>query len=561
MNPGLQQTLHPATTNILSAAVRIYTVKELEDSRIDYRTVSKYENIVRLCESTPSLFVTVHSVIFCSDITHESYALAKALLRKLGYQPKTCQVSDTVIKHIKALYDDYKTIGSVIKDDSFTNKINGADEESPAISFFFAIAEDAIKQGASDIKIYIRAGQNTSKVFFKINGSYSVQSAFSARRKDTYVGMMRAVIDYHIHKCNGDASNQFSEDVPMDEQIPFTFPGVGTIKIRMSGMPGEHGSLAVALRIPATGKKTELPSLSSLGFLPEQAELIADMMNAPFGLNLFTGPTGSGKTTAIASALMLRPDASPTITLEQPVEISILSKPSILQCPIDEDDEKRDWKAMLRQALRQDPDTLMIGEIRDAEVASTLSRAAGTGHLVLSTMHVNSVIDVPSALEHYGLPFHKIAESSFLRLLVGMRLLKGTCKYCAIPLAEADQSERSISRLQGYFEKDIRKVKVINKSGCSHCKNTGTSGRTLIAEVAVVDGPSRGYILSQRFSEWRAYLKENGWIDMKSHAELLVRSGGLCPIEAEANVISQFGLDSEGEKPFCYTSYRSGLEA
>lgn len=531
---------------------KIVSVSELENSGINFNSHNTNSEIKKIIGSDP-IVVTSDNIIFTTDATLPNCMRVKTILRALG-KTQTIIVSNAVIGHLQALQlEDELVADKIVKADVLTDI-----KDSAIQKFFDSIVSEAISQRASDIKIYIRR-DNKGQVYFKINGEYILQRGFSHKKENLYKKMMTAVVDFTLHKNGGDSSVNFRSDIPMDLQLPMNVEKVGNIKLRMGSIPGEHESLSISLRIPQNGNTSRIPTLAELGFTPEHVALIEDALKAPFGLILFTGPTGSGKTTTIASALTLLPDNSPTITLEDPVEISIPNKPSIIQCPIFEDDPERDWAAMLRQTLRQDPDTIMIGEIRDPSVAKTLNRAAGTGHLVLSTLHVNSVVDIPSALEFYELPLYKIADSNFLRTAVGSRLVRAVCPHCSHSLADLPDSDRNLHRLKTYFHSSLESVRVKNDEGCEKCNFSGTSGRKLIAEVVNFDGMARKFILEQRYEEWRAYLKKMGWLDMKDHAESLVRQGLVCPFEAESNIVSPFGIDTGVNSSFNYGEFRETL--
>jgi len=540
----------------VASSTRISTIQDLEALNIAYNDPCAMPEIRIAVEKSQKIFITSKYIIFTTDATDENYNRCRAILRSAGLNAKTHLVSAAVMQHIHAgLHEAHDSDDHV----SVNNRIADNGPDSKVQMFFNSMANDAVSQKATDIKIHIHGNSRESMVWFKVDGQYEPQPPFSSRSSDFYMKMIRAVVDYHIHNEGGDSSSDFNPDIPGDYQIPVEVEGFGKVKMRMGLMPAEYDSLAISIRIPSLSSEDKIQTFIELGFLPEQSALMTDMMNAPFGLNLFTGPTGSGKTTTLAAALTLRPDHSPSITLEQPVEISIKSKPALLQCPIDENDPLKDWDAMLRQTLRQNPEVIMIGEIRDEKVANALYRAAGTGHLVLSTLHANTITAIPSQLEYYKLPLHKIAENSFLRLLVASRLIQGLCKKCSIPLSEYKKTSRDSIRVAAHFKAHLDTVKVLNPEGCSDCRFTGIQGKKLIAEVAYVDQAARNFIIKEKYDEWRAHLKSQGWIDMKAHAEIRVINGELCPFVAENNVATKFGFDEDGDESFSYSNYRNLL--
>lgn len=537
----------------------ISKIEQLNLHEIDFRSLSSNPVIRKIILDSKEAIVTANNniLVTSNNLKSNAFRQCRAILKSSDEKYLTCVLADDVYNYVCSEIDHVENDhekSNLTERPKAELKIVG---KTAAEQLLESIVLAAHKVGSSDIKIIIRPAERRSNVFFKIDGAYRPQEEYSNKSRDQLINMIRSAVNYTIKAAGGDSFDDLREDVPTDHQIPLTINGQ-RIQIRTGILPAESNTLAISLRL-TDSKLTEgkLPTLFQLGFLEEQVALIRDAMKLPFGLILFTGPTGSGKTTAIASSLCIPDDNLPIITFEDPVEIPI-HRDCLVQCPIDTDNEFKNWTAMLRQGLRQDPDILMVGEIRDSEVAEIASRGAGTGHLVLSTLHVNGVIDIPSALTHYKLPLHKVAEEYFLRLGVATRLIKGNCENCAVPFEKYEVNDRDTYRIKNHFNEYSEKIRFHNSDGCAKCNFTGYSGRVLIAEVVWFDSTCRQFISNNDSKGLYTHLKKMGWIDMKAHAEIVVKNGKVCPFEAERNIPSPFGRDDLNQA-FDYSKYRMTL--
>ncbi len=229
-----------------------------------------------------------------------------------------------------------------------------------------------------------------------------------------------------------------------------------TYNIRISFMPTYHGENAVIRLLPT--KTVEHTSFAHLGFIPDHVRMIDNALRKTHGLILVTGPTGSGKTTTLHSCLSLKANEPiSVITLEDPVEYEI---PGIRQVHIHHTHGVT-FATGLRSALRQDPDVIMVGEIRDQETAQVAIHTALTGHLVLSTLHTNSALEAIPRLIDMGVDPYLLAST--LSLVIAQRLVRNICSNC-------------------------------NTEGCDMCRNSGYKGRSIIAEAYEVDEGMRDII-------------------------------------------------------------------
>lgn len=257
--------------------------------------------------------------------------------------------------------------------------------------------------------------------------------------------------------------------LPQDGRIPLRLGG-RLIDTRVSSMPGKYGE-RVVLRI--LDRSTGLVPLSELGLSPEQVQLLDRISALPNGIILATGPTGSGKTTTLYSLLKLaKPEERNIVTVEDPIEYDL---PAVSQTQINSE-IGMSFATGLRATLRQDPDVILVGEIRDAETATIASQAALTGHLVFSSLHANGSFGAVVRLRDLGLDNFLI--SSTLRAVIAQRLLRKLCLECATSHAPTEPEQALFLRHGIGVPHEIR-----SHVGCDACGQTGYAGRVGIFEM------------------------------------------------------------------------------
>jgi type II secretory ATPase GspE/PulE/Tfp pilus assembly ATPase PilB-like protein len=315
-----------------------------------------------------------------------------------------------------------------------------------AVEAIDSILAYAISERASDIHCDPR--QNGISIKLRVDGQITEAGVISRRLHEEMIARLKilsgARTDLHA--------------VPQDGRWCAVVGGEN-FNVRISFMPTYHGENAVMRILPMKGNTTA--SFSSLGFGPDHAGLIKDSLKKTHGLILVTGPTGSGKTTTLHACLCVKAvEPLSIITLEDPVEYEI---PGIRQVHIHHTHGVT-FASGLRAALRQDPDVIMVGEIRDSETARIAIHTALTGHLVLSTLHTNSALEAIPRLADMGVDHYLLAST--LNLVIAQRLVRKVCEYCDL-------------------------------EGCDRCRFSGYSGRSVIAEVCEIDGGMRGLISSR----------------------------------------------------------------
>ena len=336
---------------------------------------------------------------------------------------------------------------------------------SPAVRFIDSTLEEAVKVGASDI--HIEPNENNVVVRYRIDGDLHEKSTFDIASFPSISTRIKILSDIDIAE----------KRIPQDGHIT-QFIGNEKYDFRVSTLPTIHGEKFV---IRVLDKKIFSLSLAELNFSKQVNETIFKILNHPHGIILLTGPTGSGKTTTLYS--FLRELNKPTvniITVEDPVEFSM---DGINQIQVN---TKADltFAASLRSILRQDPDIIMVGEIRDEETAQIAIRAAITGHLVLSTLHTNDAPGAVTRLIDMGIPPYLVSDA--LVAVISQRLIKRLCPHCRRAVTPTPEQRRSLG-----LKAD---AKIYEKNGCPYCNGTGYRGRLAVHEIMYLNDDLRELI-------------------------------------------------------------------
>lgn len=357
-------------------------------------------------------------------------------------------------------------------------KIEGMTSEDALNSLNVA----SVRTGASDI--HIQPEENSVLVRFRIDGLLHKITGISHAAYEQLANQLKYQAKLKLNITN----------LPQDGRYFFRIDG-RKIDVRVSAMPTEFGETFVC-RLLDSGHG--LVVLEDLGFTERNWEILQKAVKITEGMILLTGPTGSGKTTTLYSMLNVfnRPEIK-IITLEDPIEYHI---DNIAQSQIN---EKRGYSfaSGLKTILRQDPDVVMIGEIRDLDTAQTATQAALTGHVVLSTLHTNSAVETIPRLLNMGLESFMIAPASFA--FIAQRLVRKICQKCLTeePVAEAQKSylEETLVRIKSHepeFKENIPE-RLKKGQGCQTCSNTGYAGRISLVEVLLVDDVLKKLILDR----------------------------------------------------------------
>ncbi len=362
--------------------------------------------------------------------------------------------------------------------------------ESPVIRYVNYIIQTASKEGASDI--HIEPGEKKLKVRFRIDGElYEMMNP--------PVSMASAITSRLKIMANLDISER---RLPQDGRIRCTVQG-RKLDLRMSTLPVAAGEKTV-MRILDT--RSISVKLEDLGFDADTLTIWKGLVELPHGIVLVTGPTGSGKTTTLyASLRQLDKNSMNVSTVEDPIEYHL---DGITQTQTHEKIGMTFAKA-LKALLRQDPDVIMLGEIRDHETAVTAVQAALTGHLVLSTLHTNDAPSSITRLVNIGLEPFLVAAA--VNGVLAQRLLRRLCPHCKQETTPTEQMKEFLE-IQG-----MNTEKLWTHKGCDKCRNTGYSGRVGIYELLRVDDTLRDMIVrSPNVSELRRFCTERGMANLRS---------------------------------------------
>jgi len=367
------------------------------------------------------------------------------------------------------------------EDSADAQRLREMAEEAPVIDFVNGVFEDALRQRASDI--HIEPFEHHFQIRFRTDGVLHLVQTLPRARFDAVASRIKLLSGMDIAERR----------LPQDGRQSVRFAGQD-IDLRVSSLPGAWGE-SLVLRL--LRKQQSLPSLEGLGLDGHAMRVFRRLLAEPNGVVLVTGPTGSGKSTTLYRGLEQVNDGErKIITIEDPVEYDM---DGITQVQA-RSDIGYTFARGLRAILRQDPDVIMIGEIRDGETASIAAQAALTGHLVFSTLHTNSALAAVERLVDLGVEPFLVATA--LRGLIGQRLVRKLCTQCSRP-ADAGQvaaAERLLedALADGARFQDMPDVRAWKTAtGCPACAGQGYSGRLGVYEAAALDTEMRNAILER----------------------------------------------------------------
>ncbi|WP_457641560.1 GspE/PulE family protein [Persephonella sp.] len=393
-----------------------------------------------------------------------------------------------IIEKIELLYEEKKKLEELLKvlqiEEKEEFKIEQTEEitetSSPIISLAHRIIEDAYRKNASDI--HIQPAESNSKIRIRVDGDLT-----------DYLVIPKFVHEPLITRYKIMANMKIDEKrVPQDARINFAkFNPAINIDLRVSTVPTIYGEDLV-MRI--LDKGSVILDLDRLGFSEDHLKLYRETIRKPYGIILHVGPTGSGKTTTLYSALKeIDTPEKKIITVEDPVEYTLGG--SIVQTNINPAAGYTFAKA-IKSFLRHDPDVMLVGEIRDIETAKIAVEASLTGHLVFSTLHTNDAVSTVTRLEEMGIESYLLADS--LLLICAQRLVKKICNNCKKEYKPSKKEEIVIQKAG--FEID-ENIKLFKGEGCKVCNFTGYKGRTGIHELLKVDEEIKSMLIEKRSTE------------------------------------------------------------
>ncbi len=372
---------------------------------------------------------------------------------------------DKIAEAIEQHYGQQESFSQLVED-ILSKGVEELDENSsnmfPIIRLVDLVISNAIRTRSTDI--HFEPDEKIVRIRLRIDGVLHQEVLLPKKLQSAVTARLKVMSSLNITETR----------VPMDGRIAYKL-GSRSIDLRVSTLPTSNGE-TIVLRV--LDKERVSLDLGSLGFSPNDEEALNDILKAPNGLILVTGPTGSGKTSTLYTALGIASSLERNIlTLEDPIEYEL---PVIRQTSVNQE-VGMDFPTGLRAMLRQDPDVIMVGEIRDSETADLAIRASLTGHLVLSTLHTNSAAAAIPRLVDIGIKPYLVSAS--LCAVIAQRLVRRICEHCK---TKATDMEPLLDKINTKIPVDTE-YQFYKGEGCELCGNTGYHGRVGIYEILRID--------------------------------------------------------------------------
>ena len=454
--------------------------------------------------------IKFHTGINTDAVLIEDRGLTQAIAEWVDSQD---QLGDGLSDLDSADLDDIDVSAVSEAGDSDEGSGNDSIDETPIVRFINKVLIDAIKQGASDI--HFEPYERNYRVRFRTDGILREVVKPPKNLAPRLSARLKVMSQMDISERR----------MPQDGRIQMKLSRSRAIDFRVNTLPTLFGEKIVLRILDPTSAQM---GIDALGYEPEQKEMYLKTLSQPQGMILVTGPTGSGKTVSLYTGLNILNTAERNIsTAEDPVEINL---EGINQVHVNAK-VGLNFAEALRSFLRQDPDVIMVGEIRDLETAEIAIKAAQTGHLVLSTLHTNSAAETVTRLLNMGVPAFNVASS--VSLIIAQRLARRLCKECAAPAT--DIPHEALLKL-GFTEEQLATATIRKAVGCNVC-HEGYKGRVGIYEVVKVTPAIARIIMEEGNSiQISEQARAEGFNDLRASALRKVAQG-LTSLE-EANRIT-----------------------
>ena len=440
-----------------------------EEASVNYKMVplARQENFVEIGMVYPEDISAQNALRFLANqekFTYKVYLITSSNLDDILKQQKSISLETK-----KALDDLNRERGEIL--DTISKRLPGRmiEEEAPIIKMVLVILRHAIEGNASDI--HIEPGRDKLTVRFRLNGILHSSLFLPLRVHSSIAARIKILSGLKIDENRVPQDGRFSAKINNTD-----------VDFRVSTFPTLYGE---KVEVRVLDSSTGLKSFEELGLKGKSLEVVKEAAKKPYGLILSTGPTGSGKTTTqYAIMRMLNQDTVNIVTVEDPIEYSI---PGVNQSQV-KPEIGYNFATGLRQILRQDPNIIMVGEIRDEETADLVINAALTGHIVLSTLHTNSSVGVVPRLIDMGVrPF---LIPSTLRVVISQKLVRVLCPHCKIKSKPTEKTKAYIlGKVKSLPDSSKREIKIpedlfiYKGKGCEKCNFSGYLGRTGLFEV------------------------------------------------------------------------------
>ena len=444
--------------------------------------------------------------LHAAKISQISVFIEKLLSESGDVTTKKIREENVAKEKTKTFDSDLGEAGEVLEEKP-EEDIEALENESEVIKFSKAVVAEAIKLGVSDI--HIESFRFSSRVRFRLDGMLQEQEKYNKFLHDNY----GAVVTRFKIMAKLDIAER---RLPQDGAINFKIEGK-VVDLRVSMLPTANNE-RIVMRI--LNKDAGDITLEQLNFEDADLKNLRKAIHGTQGLILVTGPTGSGKSTTLYSILkeVSKPHLN-ILTAEDPVEYEL---EGVGQVQI-KDDIGLSFATTLRSFLRQDPEIILVGEMRDKETVDIGLKAALTGHLVFSTLHTNDAPSTITRLQNMGTPDYLI--SAACQMVLAQRLARRNCKDCRVP--DDDVNPKVLTDL-GFSPEQASRVKAIKGKGCPKCKDTGYKGRQGIYEILMVSKPVKEAILRKaQTPELREIAIKEGFQTMQDMGRRMIANGDL----------------------------------
>ncbi|MCL2037314.1 MAG: GspE/PulE family protein [Oscillospiraceae bacterium] len=497
----------------LSRRLKVQFV-DLSNENVDYDAVKRIsEEDAR--KHTLIAYKVVNGRLYTATNDPVNFYVFEELKVKTGYEIHPVLATKTaILDAINKAYSEKEqseVMSDIDKEYDANSALQQAQEEAsasdervdnaPVVKLVNTLIESAFRTNASDI--HIEPFKDRTRIRFRVDGECSEKMVVKPAVHSSLVTRLKILAGMNIAE----------KRIPLDGRFGTKIDGVN-LDLRVSSVPTVFGEKVVIRLLSTADEKTR--KVTDLGMSDYNYEMFKQIIRCPHGVMLVTGPTGSGKSTTLYATLgeLSKPNIN-VVTCEDPVEKKI---DGVNQCQMNVK-AGYTFALALRAILRQDPDIVMVGEIRDGETADIAIRAAITGHLVLSTLHTNDAASTILRLVDMGVAPYMVASS--IVGVIAQRLVKVLCRECCTEITLTDPAD-----LRLINKKEPTKIKGFKEGGCKTCRNTGYTGRTAIHEIIIPSNAIKECISKNGTAEEIGQLaKENGTKLLRDNVTDMVLSG------------------------------------
>ncbi|KAA0259305.1 type IV-A pilus assembly ATPase PilB [Deferribacter autotrophicus] len=454
---------------------------------------------LKVAIADPSNVYALEELRFLTGFNIKPYVAVESAIR--DFLEKHVDAETSVLAEFEEMDLEELEFEEVEEDEKSTEALRREVDETPVVKLVNYILNEAVKRGASDI--HVEPYEREFRIRLRVDGVMHELIRPPRKIKDAVTSRLKILANLDIAE----------KRLPQDGRIKMRLQG-RSIDMRVSTLPVLYGE-KVVLRI--LDKSSLQLDLEKLGFEEVSLKRFLKAIESPYGMVLVTGPTGSGKSTTLYSALnRLNKEEVNIMTAEDPVEYNLFG---INQVQMKED-IGLNFAAALRSFLRQDPDIIMVGEIRDYETAEIAIKAALTGHLVLSTLHTNDAPSTVNRLLNMGIEPFLVASSTIL--ILAQRLARKICPNCKEEIKLPKEALLSV----GFRKDEIGTFKIMKGKGCENCSGTGYKGRVALYEVMELSENIRELILrGANATEIKKMAVEEGMMTLRRSGLEKVKKG------------------------------------